>query len=142
MSGKVVGVDLFLDEVIREREPPRRKVWETVGTPRLEHRSLCRPCYPPQSVAACLPAWLAEMHPAAMGTKSRESIYGASILPDCGHWTQQEKAAEVNSLLIEFLRRSDLQPSIVRSSKKGKDRIVTTGQIVYQPAKRLENRFA
>jgi pimeloyl-ACP methyl ester carboxylesterase len=27
----------------------------------------------------------------------------AVILPDCGHWTQQEKAAEVNSLLIEFL---------------------------------------
>jgi Polyketide cyclase / dehydrase and lipid transport len=35
MSGRMLGIDLFLDEVIREREPPRRKVWETVGTPRL-----------------------------------------------------------------------------------------------------------
>lgn len=26
------------------------------------------------------------------------------ILPDCGHWTQQEKPAEVNALLLEFLR--------------------------------------
>ncbi|MEZ5561032.1 MAG: alpha/beta hydrolase [Pseudomonadales bacterium] len=26
------------------------------------------------------------------------------ILPGCGHWTQQERAAETNELLIEFLR--------------------------------------
>ena len=25
------------------------------------------------------------------------------IFPDCGHWTQQEKAEEVNSELISFL---------------------------------------
>jgi len=30
------------------------------------------------------------------------------ILPDCGHWTQQEKAVEVNALLIEFLGRLNL----------------------------------
>jgi pimeloyl-ACP methyl ester carboxylesterase len=26
------------------------------------------------------------------------------ILPGCGHWTQQERAAEVNAAMIEFLR--------------------------------------
>ena len=26
------------------------------------------------------------------------------MLPDCGHWTQQEKADEVNSALIAFLK--------------------------------------
>ena len=31
MGGKVFGVNLFLDEVIIEHEPPYRKVWETVG---------------------------------------------------------------------------------------------------------------
>lgn len=35
MSGKIFGYSLFLDEVVREREPPRHKEWETVGTPRL-----------------------------------------------------------------------------------------------------------
>lgn len=35
MSGKVFGISLFLDEVITKHEPPNRKVWETVGTPRL-----------------------------------------------------------------------------------------------------------
>jgi len=35
MSGKMLGLTLFLDEVIREREPPHRKEWETVGTPML-----------------------------------------------------------------------------------------------------------
>ena len=35
MSGRVLGVNLSLEEVVTEREPPRRKVWETTGTPRL-----------------------------------------------------------------------------------------------------------
>jgi polyketide cyclase/dehydrase/lipid transport protein len=35
LSGKVFGIPLFLDEVVTRRNPPREKVWETVGTPRL-----------------------------------------------------------------------------------------------------------
>lgn len=35
MSGKVFGISIFLDEVVTRREPPRIKIWETVGTPRL-----------------------------------------------------------------------------------------------------------
>lgn len=35
MSGKAFGITLFLDEVVSERIPPNRKVWETVGSPRL-----------------------------------------------------------------------------------------------------------
>jgi hypothetical protein len=35
MSGKVFGINLFLDEVITLREPPFRKTWKTVGTPKL-----------------------------------------------------------------------------------------------------------
>jgi pimeloyl-ACP methyl ester carboxylesterase len=27
------------------------------------------------------------------------------ILPGCGHWTQQERPAEVNAAMIDFLRR-------------------------------------
>jgi pimeloyl-ACP methyl ester carboxylesterase len=27
------------------------------------------------------------------------------MLPGCGHWTQQERATEVNAAMIEFLRR-------------------------------------
>jgi pimeloyl-ACP methyl ester carboxylesterase len=26
------------------------------------------------------------------------------MLPGCGHWTQQERPAEVNAALIDFLR--------------------------------------
>jgi hypothetical protein len=33
--GRPFGVLLFLDEVVTGREMPRRKVWETVGEPRL-----------------------------------------------------------------------------------------------------------
>ncbi len=29
------------------------------------------------------------------------------MLPGCGHWTQQERPAEVNAAMIEFLRRLD-----------------------------------
>jgi len=35
MSGKIIGIDLFLDEVVTKREPPNLKVWETVGIPKL-----------------------------------------------------------------------------------------------------------
>jgi uncharacterized membrane protein len=31
MSGKMMGIELSLDEAITEREPPRHKAWETVG---------------------------------------------------------------------------------------------------------------
>ena len=35
LSGRVVGVDLSVEEIVVERDPPRRKVWETTGEPRL-----------------------------------------------------------------------------------------------------------
>jgi hypothetical protein len=35
LSGTVLGVQLSVEEVVTEREPPRRKVWQTTGTPRL-----------------------------------------------------------------------------------------------------------
>lgn len=35
MAGRVFGIQLSLEEIVTERVPPRRKVWETVGIPRL-----------------------------------------------------------------------------------------------------------
>jgi hypothetical protein len=35
LSGRVFGVSLYLDEVVKRRDPPTNKVWETVGAPRL-----------------------------------------------------------------------------------------------------------
>lgn len=35
LSGRVFGVRLLVDEEVCEYEPPRRKVWETTGEPRL-----------------------------------------------------------------------------------------------------------
>jgi len=35
MSGRVLGIKLFLDEVVIRREPPNIKIWETVGDVRL-----------------------------------------------------------------------------------------------------------
>lgn len=35
MSGRAFGLEVSLDEVVTEREPPTRKVWETVDSPRL-----------------------------------------------------------------------------------------------------------
>jgi pimeloyl-ACP methyl ester carboxylesterase len=32
-------------------------------------------------------------------------LRGTMMLPGCGHWTQQERAAEVNAAMIDFLRR-------------------------------------
>ena len=35
MTGEVLGFTLSLEEVVTERQVPERKVWETVGEPRL-----------------------------------------------------------------------------------------------------------
>jgi pimeloyl-ACP methyl ester carboxylesterase len=32
-------------------------------------------------------------------------LRGTMMLPGCGHWTQQERAAEVNAAMIDFSRR-------------------------------------
>ena len=31
-------------------------------------------------------------------------LRGKVMLPGCGHWTQQERASEVNAAIIDFLR--------------------------------------
>src|SRR5215510_2028843 len=35
MSGRIFGLRLLLEEVVTERNPPHRKVWETTSTPNL-----------------------------------------------------------------------------------------------------------
>ena len=35
IAGSVLGISLAVDETVIERDPPRRKVWETTGIPRL-----------------------------------------------------------------------------------------------------------
>ena len=35
IAGRVLGVNLVVEEVVTEREPPTRKTWETRGEPRL-----------------------------------------------------------------------------------------------------------
>ena len=35
LAGRELGIELFLDEVVVERDAPRRKVWQTTGTPKL-----------------------------------------------------------------------------------------------------------
>ena len=35
LTGRVLGIRLSVEEVVTERNPPRSKVWKTVGSPRL-----------------------------------------------------------------------------------------------------------
>jgi hypothetical protein len=35
LSGRMMGFALFVEEIVTERMPPHRKIWETIGTPRL-----------------------------------------------------------------------------------------------------------
>src|SRR5262249_30628700 len=47
------------------------------------------------------------LDPVNLGGELRRSVPGlrdAILLPDCGHWTQQERPADVTSALIEFMR--------------------------------------
>jgi len=38
-------------------------------------------------------------------------LRGTMMLPGCGHWTQQERAAEVNAAMIDFLRGLPSEPA-------------------------------
>lgn len=35
LGGRVLGIPLWVDEIVIVRDPPRQKIWETIGTPRL-----------------------------------------------------------------------------------------------------------
>lgn len=35
LAGRVLGIPLSADEIVTQRDPPHRKVWETAGSPRL-----------------------------------------------------------------------------------------------------------
>lgn len=35
LSGRVFGLELSLEEIVIERVPPQRKVWQTTGSPRI-----------------------------------------------------------------------------------------------------------
>ena len=35
LKGRVLGIPLHVEEIVTSREPPHRKVWETIGAPRL-----------------------------------------------------------------------------------------------------------
>ena len=37
-------------------------------------------------------------------TETLPALRAAHILPGCGHWVQQERAAEVNELLLRWLK--------------------------------------
>jgi pimeloyl-ACP methyl ester carboxylesterase len=47
----------------------------------------------------------------AEGTRACVPDLRIEILPDCGHWIQQEKPGEVNALLVDFL--GDLRETII-----------------------------
>jgi hypothetical protein len=35
LRGRMLGIEFLVEEIVTERDPPRRKIWETIGTPRL-----------------------------------------------------------------------------------------------------------
>ena len=42
--------------------------------------------------------------PGAMMRQHATDLRGVHVLPGCGHWTQQERPAEVNALLVDWLK--------------------------------------
>ncbi len=72
MSGRVLGIKLSLYEVVTERDPPTRKVWETVGTPRLLVSGSYRMGF--------------ELTPVPTGSQLRVFIEYALPIPWLEHW--------------------------------------------------------
>jgi hypothetical protein len=68
---------------------------------------LCPSRHTPQSVAACVPRGPA--HPLAMGTKSRETIYGTSVRAAAERAAEARKQADRLFVATNFDRRSTEQ---------------------------------
>ena len=70
MCGSAFGLSLYVDEVVTEREPPRRKVWETVGRPRLLVVGVYKMGFEitPSAVGSDLRVWIAyDLAPSLLG---------------------------------------------------------------------------
>lgn len=35
LMGRILGIELWVEEIVTDRDPPHRKIWETIGTPKL-----------------------------------------------------------------------------------------------------------
>jgi hypothetical protein len=70
MAGRAFGLDVYLEEVIAERAPPRRKTWHTLGVPKLIVMGAYRMGY--------------ELAPTAGGTRLR--VFIDYDLPERGRW--------------------------------------------------------
>jgi pimeloyl-ACP methyl ester carboxylesterase len=50
--------------------------------------------------------------------RSLPNLRGVELLPGCGHWVEQERATQVNALIIQFLSR-EIPSRIRRASPAG-----------------------
>jgi hypothetical protein len=105
MSGRVLGVELSLDEVVTEREPPTRKVWETVGAPRLlvigAYRMGC--VVTPSGSGSLLRVFIDYALPASWPARWLGRVFGRSY----AHWCTQRM---VDDAVRQFASGAEPRP--------------------------------
>lgn len=87
LSGNAFGIAMSLDEVVTERAPPHRKVWETVGQPRLLVIGPYRMGYEisEQGRAARFTVFLDYARPPGMAGRLIGAVFGPAYARWCTH---------------------------------------------------------
>ena len=92
MSGGILGVKLFVEEIITDRDPPRRKVWETRGRPRILIIDAYRMGFDIESVgdSSSLRVFIEYNHPPALTWR----ILGTLFAPIYARWCVRRMAKD------------------------------------------------
>lgn len=96
MGGSILGVPLSVDEVVTEHAPPRRKVWETVGHPRLLGIGAYRMGFEidPKGDGSALRVFIDYTHPASPTGR----VLGRLFAKVYARWCVRRMAADAGSL--------------------------------------------
>jgi hypothetical protein len=103
LTGRAFGMRLFVDEVVTERDPPRRKVWETIGQPRLLVIGHYRMGYEiaPHSSASLFRVFIDYARPEAAPARWFGRLFG-------GYYARWCTRRMVNDAVAHFLRSAKL----------------------------------
>jgi hypothetical protein len=106
MGGSAFGLSLAVDEVVTERDPPRRKVWRTAGATRL----IILDAYDmgfdvePTSTGSRLRVWIAYALPKGWAGR----LLGRLMAPGYARWCVGRMAREA----AEYFARTKARPNL------------------------------
>jgi hypothetical protein len=92
MGGSILGIPLFVEEVVTKHDPPRCKVWETLGRPRILIIGAYRMGFEilPAGAGSTLRVFIEYDYPASLTGR----VLGAIFAPTYARWCVRNMAGD------------------------------------------------